>query len=317
MDINTISFPGLGIGEFKLKEVALSLFDGALTIRWYAIFICIGIILAYWYFLRHATKYEGLSEDTMINLVLFLIPISVIGARLLYVLTDDVKQDTFLEVIAVWQGGLAIYGAIIFGLLTALIFCAITKTNMLKVLDSLAPAVMIGQIIGRWGNFVNGEAYGYSEGVENLPWRMVVNGTATHPTFLYESLWNLIGFLIINRIYKNKKFNGQIFVLYIAWYGFGRAWIEFLRTDSLYVGSVKLMVVLGFTCFAAGIILYVILNARRHRDESELDEYIKTRHEAVAADNTPDITAPADNATDNTDENKQGEMENSNDSDDN
>ena len=217
MDINTISFPGLGIGDFKLNEVALSLFDGALTIRWYAIFICIGIILAYWYFLRHATKHEGLSEDTMINLVLFLIPIAVIGARLLYVLTDDVKQETFLDVIAVWQGGLAIYGAIIFGLLTALIFCAITKTNILKVLDSLAPAVMIGQIIGRWGNFVNGEAYGYSEGVENLPWRMIVNGTATHPTFLYESLWNLIGFLIINRIYKSKKFKGQIFAIYIAW----------------------------------------------------------------------------------------------------
>ena len=145
--------------------------------------------------------------------------------------------------------------------------------QMLKILDAICPAVLIGQILGRWGNFFNGEAFGSSANIESLPWRMVVNGVATHPTFLYESIWNFIGFIIANILYRNKKFNGQIFTFYISWYGFGRAFIEMLRTDSLYVGNVKLMVVLGFGCFIVGTILYFYLLKKENASKSEMLEY--------------------------------------------
>ena len=144
---------------------------------------------------------------------------------------------------------------------------------MLKILDAICPAVLIGQILGRWGNFFNGEAFGASANIESIPWRMVVNGVATHPTFLYESIWNFIGFIIANILYRNKKFNGQIFTFYISWYGFGRAFIEMLRTDSLYVGNVKLMVVLGFGCFIVGTILYFYLLKKENTSKSEMLEY--------------------------------------------
>lgn len=283
MDTNTISFPGLGIGEFTVNEVALSLFDGKLEIRWYAIFICLGILFGYALFLNKATKHEGISEDSAINLVLLLIPISVIGARTLYVLTDG-KHQTFAEAIAIWNGGLAIYGALIFGAITIAIYCRVCKLSVLKLLDSVAPAVLIGQILGRWGNFMNGEAYGWSPNVEAYPWRMVVNGTVAHPTFLYESLWNLVGFVIILLCYRKKRFDGEIISMYVLWYGFGRALIEFLRTDSLYVGNVKLMVVLGFAFFVCGVLGLVILGAKAKKGEAELEEYRRSHPAECAVD---------------------------------
>lgn len=273
MDKTIISFPGLGIDEFTLNKIAVSIFDGKITVRWYAVFICLGILLAYFYFLHRGKKNEGIDEDNLINIVLFVVPIAIIGARFLFVLTSDVKYNSFLEMIAIWNGGLAIYGAIIFGFLTIVVYSKIKKIKMLKILDAICPAVLIGQILGRWGNFFNGEAFGSSANIESLPWRMVVNGVATHPTFLYESIWNFIGFIIANILYRNKKFNGQIFTFYISWYGFGRAFIEMLRTDSLYVGNVKLMVVLGFGCFIVGTILYFYLLKKENASKSEMLEY--------------------------------------------
>lgn len=273
MNTTTISFPGLGIGEFKLNKIAVSLFDGTITIRWYAIFICTGILLAYLYFLNKGTKKENIIEDELINIVLLIVPISIIGARLLFVLTSDIEYNSLWDVIAIWEGGLAIYGAIIFGFLTILVYSKVKKHNLLKILDAICPAVMIGQILGRWGNFFNGEAFGSSANVETLPWRMVVNGVSTHPTFFYESLWNFIGFIIANLLYKKKKFNGQIFSFYIAWYGFGRAWIEMLRTDSLYVAGMKLMVLLGFGCFITGTVVYILLLKKELKFQTEISEY--------------------------------------------
>ena len=281
MNKTTISFPGLGIEEITLNKIAISLFNGTITIRWYAIFICLGILLAYFYFLYRGKKNEAIDEDNLINIVLFVVPIAIIGARFLFVLTSDIHYNSFLEMIAIWNGGLAIYGAIIFGFLTIVVYSKVKRLNLFKILDAICPAVLIGQILGRWGNFFNGEAFGSSANVESLPWRMVVNGVPAHPTFLYESLWNLIGFIIANILYKNKKFNGQIFTFYISWYGFGRAFIEMLRTDSLYVGKIKLMVVLGFGCFIVGTILYFyLLKKEKHsiNDIAEYEEYKKKQN---------------------------------------
>ena len=287
MNTTTISFPGLGIGEFKLNKIAVSLFDGTITIRWYAIFICTGILLAYLYFLNKGTKKENIIEDELINIVLLIVPISIIGARLLFVLTSDIEYNSLWDVIAIWEGGLAIYGAIIFGFLTILVYSKVKKHNLLKILDAICPAVMIGQILGRWGNFFNGEAYG---GVvsENSLWYFIrmgiypnniegVRGMAyVHPTFLYESVWNLIGFIIINSLYKKKKFDGQILLMYITWYGFGRMLIEGLRTDSLYVGVFRISQVVGFLCFVIGAILLVINLIKAKREQLNNCEYIPT-----------------------------------------
>ena len=188
---------------------------------------------------------------------------------------DQMGENSFGEALAIWNGGIAIYGAIIAGAITIYCVCRFKKIKVMKAFDMAAPAVMIGQILGRWGNFFNGEAYG-TEVLESSPLYFIRMGLAPniksysvmhyfHPTFLYESLWNLIGFIIINALYKKKKFDGQVFLMYITWYGFGRMFIEGLRTDSLYVGVFRISQVVGFVCFVVGSILliYNLTKARR------------------------------------------------------
>ncbi|MBE6701137.1 MAG: prolipoprotein diacylglyceryl transferase [Ruminococcaceae bacterium] len=249
-----ISFPGLNIDPFVLDPVAFNLFGR--DVMWYGIIICVGMLLALLYASRLFKK-EGFSEDDFFNLVVFLIPISVISARLYYVIFDPTPNyNSFLDVIAIWRGGIGIYGAVIGGAITAVIFAKVTKKSVPKLLDCLAPAVMIGQIIGRWGNFMNAEAHG---GITELPWRMGiapyyegVNYSSDffvyyHPTFLYESLWNLLGFLIIHFfVVRNKKFDGQTSLSYLSWYGLGRGFIELLRTDSLEIFGLKVSALVGF-----------------------------------------------------------------------
>ena len=165
------------------------------------------------------------------------------------------QYASLLEMFAIWEGGLAIYGAVIGGALTALVVSKIKKIKILKMFDMLVPAVMIGQIIGRWGNFMNAEAHG---GVTDIFIRMGIRTqymdapVYVHPTFLYESLWNLVGFLLINAYYKKKKYHGEIFYMYMAWYGIGRFFIEGLRTDSLYVGPFRISQVIGIAAFVVG-----------------------------------------------------------------
>ena len=177
---------------------------------------------------------------------------SVIGARIYYVLFYG-NYKTFYDVIAIWNGGLAIYGAVIAGAITLCVMAKIKKKSPLVLLDIGAASIPLGQAIGRWGNFMNAEAYGYET---TLPWRMGIaeaGGTIyVHPTFFYESLWNFIGFFLIWYLYKKKKFNGQIFLTYIAWYGFGRMFIEGLRTDSLWLipGVIRVSQLLGAVSFA-------------------------------------------------------------------
>lgn len=273
----TMSFPGIGINEFTVNPVAFTIpIFGGLEVRWYGIIITLGIILAFSY-CAYRCKHEGIILDDLLDIAIFTVIFGVIGARAYYVLTSlgEQKYESFYDVVAIWEGGLAIYGAIIAGAVTIIVACIIKKISYLKVLDAVAPGVMIGQILGRWGNFFNGEAYGIevSEGslfyfirmglIPNIESRTRMY--YFHPTFLYESLWNIVGFIIINSLYKKKKFDGQVLLMYLTWYGFGRMLIEGLRTDSLMVGVFRISQVIGFICFAVGSILLVYFLMKAHR----------------------------------------------------
>lgn len=276
-----MSFPGLGIDEFSVNPVAFGI--GNIEVRWYGLIIVLGIILAFCY-CAYRAKQEGISFDDVLDFAIFTVLFSVIGARVYYVLMSLDEYDSFMEMIAIWNGGLAIYGAIIAGAITIFCVCRYKKIKPLKMLDAVAPGVMIGQILGRWGNFFNGEAYG-SEVLEDSFFYFIRMGllpnieSATrmhyfHPTFLYESLWNLVGFLIIHFLYKKKKFDGQIVLMYLTWYGFGRMLIEGLRTDSLYIGVFRVSQVVGFLCFVIGTILLIVNLMKAHRAKLTASEYL-------------------------------------------
>jgi phosphatidylglycerol:prolipoprotein diacylglycerol transferase len=232
----------------------------------YGIIITIGIIAGVLYAMYRA-KHEGMKADDVLDYALWVIVSAVIGARVYYVVTDSgTTYHSFYDIIAIWEGGLAIYGAVIAGAAAILVVSLVkkyNKTKVFKMFDMVSPGVMLGQIIGRWGNFCNGEAFGIKTSAGYFL-RMGLKGyysyasyddwsltrfTYYHPTFLYESLWNLLGFVLINIFYKKKKFDGQIILMYLSWYGLGRMFIEGLRTDSLYVGVFRISQVLGFLCF--------------------------------------------------------------------
>ena len=252
-----VSFPGIGIEGMEIDSIAFKI--GELKVTWYSLIITTGIILAALYVWRRF-KEVGLTTDDLIDFALFVVPSGIIGARLYFVLfkLEDYMSNP-VDIFKIWEGGLAIYGGIIAGGIAAVLVARHKKIKMLKVLDMLAPAVMMAQSLGRWGNFANVEAFG---GPTSLPWRMcadkitrnfiskglvndeqikgLYDGTiGAHPTFLYESLWNIIGFLVIYFVFVRKKklhkIDGQLFYSYLIWYGLGRLWIEGLRTDSLYL----------------------------------------------------------------------------------
>ncbi len=262
----TVSFPGLGIGEFTMSRVAFTLFGR--DVYWYGVIIMLGMVAAF----IHATlraKQEGIKTDDILDIGIWTVICGVIGARSYYVLTtlDEGGYHSFVDVIAIWDGGLAIYGGIIGGALAILGVCLYKHLGPLKVMDTIAPGVMIAQAMGRWGNFVNGEAYGYEVASTNplYTFRMGIVSHFTgdemkyyHPTFLYESLWNLVGFILITALYRKKKFNGQVMMAYFAWYGFGRMFIEGLRTDSLYVGPFRISQVVGALCFIGGMTAIIV-----------------------------------------------------------
>lgn len=263
MHMTTVSFPGLGIGEFSFSRVAFSPFG--MDIYWYGVIIMMGVLAAVLHaYLR--SKYEGVKVDDLLDFTIFIVFFGVCGARLYYVLTKLDQYDSFGDVFAIRDGGLAIYGGIIAGAITIVVVSLIKKLNVFRVLDMVGPGVMLAQAIGRWGNFANGEAFGY-EVAESSPLYFMRMGIVSeytgremlyyHPTFLYESLWNILGFIIITALYKKKKFNGQNALMYLCWYGFGRMFIEALRTDSLYVGPFRISQLVGAVCFvvAGGLLL--------------------------------------------------------------
>ncbi len=259
--VHYVSFPGLFDKVFKLNQVAFHI--GNWPIRWYGVILAVAFLLGALYLMKRASKFET-DPDTVIDLLIIALPCGVLGARAYYVINRwDYYKDHLNELLSIWNGGLAIYGGVIAGILVVLLFGRKNRHrfNILSFLDVGALGLLIGQIIGRWGNFVNGEAFGTAT---NLPWGMVISQTATgggaavHPTFLYESLWNLLGFTVLHFYSKRRKFRGEIFAWYCVWYGFGRGLIEGLRTDSLYIGdtSIRISQVVGFTgCLIGAIFL--------------------------------------------------------------
>lgn len=270
--MRSVTFPGLGGLEIQLNRVAFHL--GSWPVYWYGVIIATGFLLAVLY-CGHVSKRFGIKSDDLIDALFFAVPLAIVGARLYYIIfyLDLYRIEggglDFARMVRIWDGGLAIYGGVIAGVVTVLVFCRVKKISFPAMADVCVYGLLIGQCIGRWGNFVNIEAYG---GPTDLPWRMgvyeFVNGAyryvEVHPTFLYESLWNLAGFLLLAVAAKKwRKFDGQIFLSYLVWYGVGRGFIEGLRTDSLYFFGTGLRVsqVLGFASalVAAGLLVWNLL----------------------------------------------------------
>jgi len=268
-----ITFPMFGSGFRYTAPETYHLFG--LTLHWYGTIIALGFILAYLYIAKRSKEF-GIKNDDLIDLLIWAVPFSIVGARIYYVIFNySIYKDHFLDVFKVWNGGIAIYGAIIGGVITVILVCRRKKLSVGATLDMFAFGLLIGQCIGRWGNFVNREAFGR----ETTIWcRMGLTDASgatvyVHPTFLYESLWNLLGFLLLHIFSKRvqRKYDGQLFAIYVAWYGLGRALIEGLRTDSLYLFNSGIRVsqlVGGISCAAA--LAFLAINGSIPHDPKDL-----------------------------------------------
>ena len=252
---SSISFPFLGWEGNPPRTFSL----GPLTIHLYGLVIGIGLILAVLYACRRSKQF-GLKEDDILDGVLWVTPFAIICARIYYVAFSwEDYADNLWSVFAIWEGGIAIYGAVIGAVIGVIVLCKVKKLKIATVLDITLLGFLIGQILGRWGNFFNREAFGAAT---DSFFRMGLYNTVTgaweyyHPTFLYESVWNLIGFTLLHFLSKRRKYDGQIALGYAAWYGLGRCFIEGLRVDSLYWGPFRVSQVLAaLTCVTASAIL--------------------------------------------------------------
>ncbi len=254
---STISFPSLGI-EINPPQV-LSL--GPVDIHLYGLVIALGLMLAAVYGMRRSKEF-GLTEDNILDGVLWITPFAIVCARAYYVaFTWEHYSRNPISVLYIWEGGLAIYGGVLGAILGMWVFCRVKKLKFAAVLDLVLLGFLIGQSMGRWGNFFNREAFGAPT---DSFFRMGLYNTTTgaweyyHPTFLYESVWNLIGLGLLHVLSKKRRYDGQIALGYAAWYGLGRAFIEGLRMDSLYWGPFRVSQVLAaLSCLAAvGILLW-------------------------------------------------------------
>ncbi len=263
--------------DFNINRVAFNVFGK--NIYWYGIIICAGFILGALYMNARAKDF-GITPDNLVDCLILCVPSAIVCARIYYVVFEwDYYRSHLSEIIAVWNGGIAIYGGVIGVLLALWGYSRYRKVPFASLCDTAAPGLLIGQCIGRWGNFVNAEAHG---GATGLPWGMSIDGgEPVHPTFFYESLWNLIGFLLLHFYSKKRKFKGECALLYVAWYGLGRAWIEGLRTDSLRLGSLRVSQGLAvISCIAAVCVLVhkyhaIIVDKKFYRPQDAVsqDEY--------------------------------------------
>ena len=314
---NVVSFPGLGL-EFALNRVAFTVLGR--PIYWYGIIITSGLLLAVFLCIKWGPRF-GINEDQIIDMMLFAVPAALVAIRAYYVVFNlDLyrRMDGSLDWGAIFRysdGGLAIYGAILSSAIVLLIFWHVRKVSFLAFADLGVHGLFIGQLIGRWGNFMNVEAFG---GVTTLPWRMcgpsiaqymlehgyvdeagaqaILSGNlGVHPTFLYESLWNLAGLVMVYFLGKKRKFDGQCFLFYFFWYGLGRAWIEGLRTDSLYFFGLELFgapirtsqMLAAVSALAAGIVL-IWMWRRSLRHPKELYVYRLAARQAEGAGDAPE-----------------------------
>ena len=303
-----ISFPGLfGDWSFNPDPIAVHIGHG---IYWYGIILAIGLLAGLVLCMKQAKRY-GLTEDNVLDMVLWAVPSCIIGARLYYVIFYlDLYRNAdgslnWGEMVAVWDGGLAIYGAVIAGAIVAFFYTRHKKIKMGAMTDLAVMGLLLGQCIGRWANFINREAFGAET---TLPWRMRLWTSATeyievHPTFFYESLWNLIGLLLILLVVsKARRFDGENTWFYFLWYGLGRFWIEGLRTDSLYlfnwtIGGQPIRVSQALSLvmvFVSLFMLYYNIKLHPHKPEELYVNIVAARNAAAAeAAAAPAAESPA------------------------
>ena len=286
-----IEFPGLGLTLNPPAGFSIGSFD----VRFYGLIIAGGLILAVVYALSRKEQF-GISEDDLMDGVLWIAPFAIVCARLYYCAFEwDMYKDNPISILYVWEGGLAIYGAVIGAAIGVIIHCKlIKKISVLAVLDLVSLGFMIGQMLGRWGNFFNREAHG---GVTDSFLRMgLINpytgtGEYYHPTFLYESLWNLVGFILIHFLSKKRKYDGQVALMYVAWYGLGRAFIEGLRTDSLWWGNFRVSQVLAAGSCLIAVVLLIVLAFRPHDPANLFVNKVAAKKAAGEAQETVEETS--------------------------
>lgn len=240
----------------NINPVAFEIFG--MSIRWYGILIGSGMLLGALIAMREA-KRLGLKEDTLLDILIIALPCAIIGARFYYVIFELDNYDTIFEMINIRSGGLAIHGGILAAVGSFAIYAKVKKLDFWKWLDITAPSIALGQAIGRWGNYINGEAHG---GETSLPWAITVAGKQVHPTFLYESIGDLAIFFILYSMRKKKKFDGQLIALYMIFYSAIRFLIEGLRTDSLYWGQFRVAQLISIALILLGIAILIVRNKK-------------------------------------------------------
>lgn len=255
----------MGNGVQPLDPVAIQI--GSISVKWYGVIIASAVVIALLLALSEANK-RKMDKEIIVDLLIWAIPISIISARIYYVIFEwDFYKNNLGEIVKIWHGGIAIYGALIGAVLTAIIFSRIKKISFWQLADVVAPSLIIAQAIGRWGNFMNQEAHGAETTrsfLENLHLpdfiinQMYIDGAYYQPTFLYESLWNVLGFVILLIIRRTKIRRGELFLGYVIWYSFGRFFIEGMRTDSLMWGDFRVSQALSLLLIvlSIGIIIY-------------------------------------------------------------
>ena len=337
--VNHVSFPGLGL-EMEINRVAFTVFG--VPIYWYGVCIALGLLLGMLYAFRYAKSY-GIDADRMVDVIFASTIAAIIGGRAYYVATAPYEYQSIWEMIDIRLGGIAIYGGIIAAFAMGALMCRVRKVPMLPMFDLAAQGFLIGQCLGRWGNFFNQEAFG---GNTTLPWGMISESTQqylqavqetlaaqgmtvdpsmpVHPTFLYESIWCGLGFLLLWRYSKHRRFHGEMTLLYIMWYGFERFFVEGLRTDSLMVGNVRISQAVAALSVAAALVLWVILR-RKYRgvplvipalpgeenasEPTQIDEPGESTKEAVQKEKPQDDESEKDDDRD--DEQEQGKAQKS------
>ncbi|MFD1020364.1 prolipoprotein diacylglyceryl transferase [Thalassobacillus hwangdonensis] len=252
----------------QLDRVFLQL--GPLPIYWYGVIIAFGAYLGLWLAIRE-TERLGLKKDLIIDAVVIAIPVAILSARIYYVIFewDRYIGGPWWDVFAIWEGGIAIHGALIGSVITAIVYARVKGVSTWMLIDIVAPSLILGQAIGRWGNFMNQEAHGgpvsesfYNNFMQYLPnfinQQMCIDGTLYHPTFLYESVWNIIGFILLLVLRRYNPLRGELFLSYVIWYSVGRFFIEGMRTDSLYLfGPLRTAQVISIVLVIASIAIII------------------------------------------------------------